>query len=318
MQSHERVTSPGYTPVAHHLPARPTVTLRRRLREVGLPYLFLSPFLVLFAIFFILPLLYALGLSLFADRMIGGTVFVGAQNYLQVFQDGNFWEGVRRTVVFGVVQVPVMLSLALVFALVLDSGGVRLRTLFRLGYYLPAAIPSVVAALMWGYLYGPSFGPFAQIAGAIHVPEPGFLSATGMLPSIGNIVTWLGTGSNMIIMYAALQSVPPDVYDAATVDGSTGWRTAWYIKIPLIRPALILTGIFSIIGTLQLFAEPQIMSSLAPNIIGDHYTPNLYAYTLAFTNQQYNYAAAISFTLGVIIFVCSCLFMVVVNQRRVR
>ncbi len=318
MQVHERVTSPGYTPTARHVPTRPTVTLRRRLREVGLPYLFLSPFLILFAIFFILPLLYALGLSLFADRMIGGTVFVGAQNYLQVFQDGNFWEGVRRTVVFGVVQVPVMLGLALIFALVLDSGGVRLRTLFRLGYYLPAAIPSVVAALMWGYLYGPSFGPFAQVAAAIHVPEPGFLSATGMLPSIGNIVTWLGTGSNMIIMYAALQSVPPDVYDAATVDGSTGWRTAWYIKIPLIRPALILTGIFSIIGTLQLFAEPQIMSSLAPNIIGDHYTPNLYAYTLAFTNQQYNYAAAISFTLGVIIFVCSCLFMVVVNQRRVR
>jgi len=318
MQSHERITPPGYVPAARRLPARPAVALRRLLRVVGLPYLFLSPFLILFTTFFILPLLYALWLSLFADRLVGGTVFVGAQNYLQVLQDGNFWEGVRRTFVFGVVQVPIMLGLALVFALVLDSGGVRLRTLFRLSYYLPAAIPGVVAALMWGYLYGPSFGPFAQIADAIHVPEPGFLSATGMLPSIGNIVTWLATGSNMIIMYAALQSIPPDVYDAATVDGARGWKTAWYIKIPLIRPALILTGIFSIIGTLQLFAEPQIMGSLAPNVIGDHYTPNLYAYTLAFTNQQYNYAAAISFTLGAIIFVCSCLFMVVVTQRRAR
>lgn len=318
MQSHERVTVPGYAPAAHRFPTRRTVTARRLLREVGLPYLFLSPFLLLFAIFFILPLLYALNLSLFADRMIGGTVFVGAENYLQVLQDGSFWEGVRRMALFGIVQVPLMLGLALVFALVLDSGAVRLRTLFRLGYYLPAAIPGVVAALMWGYLYGPSFGPFAQIAAAIHVPEPGFLTATGMLPSIGNIVTWLSTGSNMIIMYAALQSVPPDIYDAATVDGATGWRTAWYIKIPLIAPALILTGIFSIIGTLQLFAEPQIMGTLAPGIIGDHYTPNLYAYTLAFTNQQYNYAAAVSFTLGAIIFVCSCLFMVVVNQRRSR
>src|SRR6266516_1326650 len=138
------------------------------LRRVGIPYLFLVPFLLLFCLFFILPLGYALGISLFADRLVGGTVFVGSQNYLQAFQDSSFWEGVRRMLLFMVVQVPVMLCLALIFALLLDSGVTKLRTLFRLGYFLPYAIPSVVSVLLWGYLYSPNFGPFAQAASSLH------------------------------------------------------------------------------------------------------------------------------------------------------
>jgi multiple sugar transport system permease protein len=287
-------------------------------RRVVLPYLFLAPFLLLFLLFFILPLGYALGISLFADRLVGGTVFVGSQNYFQALQDSSFWEGVRRMLLFMVVQVPVMLCLALIFALLLDSGVMKLRTLFRLGFFLPYAIPSVVSALLWGYLYGPSFGPFAQIASSLHLPAPGFLTDSGMLASIGNIVTWQWTGYNMIILYAALQAIPQELYEAALVDGATGWKVARYIKIPLIAPALVLTCVFSIIGSLQLFNEPSIMKTLAPDVIGDHYTPNLYAYTLAFTDQQYNYSAAISFTLGAIVFVCSYIFMLSTNRGRLR
>jgi len=287
-------------------------------RRVVLPYLFLAPFLLLFILFFLLPLGYALGISLFADRLVGGTVFVGSQNYQQAFQDSSFWEGVRRMLLFMVVQVPVMLCLALIFALLLDSGVTKLRTLFRLGYFLPYAIPSVVSVLLWGYLYSPNFGPFAQAASSLHFPAPGFLTDTGMLASIGNIVTWQWTGYNMIILYAALQAIPSELYEAALVDGATGWKVARYIKIPLIAPALVLTCVFSIIGSLQLFNEPQIMSTLAPNVIGDHYTPNLYAYNLAFNDQQYNYSAAISFTLGAIVFVCSYIFMFAPNRGRQR
>ena len=316
MQPPEPARTAAYAPPLGRLQRRSGATLRRQLRRIGLPYLFLTPFMLLFALFFILPLGYALGISLFADRLVGGTVFVGSQNYLQVLQDGAFWDGVRRMVVFGVVQVPIMLGLALVFALLLDSGVVRLRTLFRLGFFLPYAIPSVVAALLWGYLYGPNFGPFAQLASALRLPAPGFLTTSGMLPSIGNIVTWQWTGYNMVILYAALQAVPPELYDAATVDGAGGWTIARYVKIPLIAPALVLTCVFSIIGTLQLFNEPSIMSSLAPDVIGNHYTPNLYAYNTAFTNQQYNYSAAISFTLGAVVFAFSYLFMLATNRRR--
>ena len=319
MQKQQQVEADRSTLAVSAMKQKSVLLRRYRWRQrVGLPYLFLAPFLVLFILFFILPLGYALGISLFADRLVGGTVFVGSQNYLQAFQDSSFWEGVRRMLLFMVVQVPVMLCLALIFALLLDSGVTKLRTLFRLGFFLPYAIPSVVAALLWGYLYSPSFGPFAQIASSLHLPAPGFLTDSGMLASIGNIVTWQWTGYNMIILYAALQAIPPELYEAALVDGATGWKVARYIKIPLIAPALVLTCVFSIIGSLQLFNEPQIMFTLASNVIGDHYTPNLYAYNLAFNDQQYNYSAAISFTLGAIVFVCSYIFMLATNRGRLR
>ena len=280
--------------------------------------MFLLPFMVLFAIFLVLPLVYALGISVFETRLVGGTAFVGLENYVRAFGDANFWQGVRRMVVFGIFQVPIMLGLALVFALVLDSGTVWLRNLFRLGFYLPYAVPSVVAALIWGYLYGPAFGPFTQLAELLNFPAPNFLSNTWMLASIANIVTWTFTGYNMIIMYAALQSLPAELDDAAAVDGAKGWQIALYIKVPLIRAAIFLTVIFSIIGTLQLFTEPRIMYAIAPQVIGDHYTPNLYAYTLAFTNQEYNYSAAISFVLGAAVVVFSYTFMLLTNRGELR
>ena len=319
MQKQQQVEADRSTLAVSTMKQKRVLLRRYRWRQrVVLPYLFLAPFLLLFILFFILPLGYALGISLFADRLVGGTVFVGGQNYLQAFQDSSFWEGIRRMLLFMVVQVPVMLCLALIFALLLDSGVTKLRTLFRLGFFLPYAIPSVVAALLWGYLYSPSFGPFAQIASSLHLPAPGFLTDSGMLASIGNIVTWQWTGYNMIILFAALQAIPPELYEAALVDGATGWKVARYIKIPLIAPALVLTCVFSIIGSLQLFNEPRIMWTLAPDVIGDHYTPNLYAYNLAFNDQQYNYSATISFTLGAIVFVCSYIFMLATNRGRLR
>jgi multiple sugar transport system permease protein len=297
---------------------RPSVRWSFWRRRVGIPYLFLLPFLLLFAFFFLIPLGYALWISFFVERLVGGNVFVGIQNYLQVLRDANFWFGVRNVVLLLIVQVPIMLGLALVLALLLDSQIVRLKTLFRLGYFLPYAIPSVIGALLWGYLYSAHIGPFVQISAIFHLPAPGFLTDSGIIPSIGNIVTWQWTGYNMIVMYAALQSVPTELYDAALVDGASGWDIARYIKIPLIAPAIVLTVVFSIIGTLQLFNEPNILGAIVPNIIQDHFTPNMYAYNLAFTNQQYNYAAAVSFVLGGVVFVFSYVFMLMTNRGRQR
>ena len=289
----------------------------RRLRRVIIPYLFLLPFLVLFFVFLILPLAYALGISLFESRLVGGTVFVGADNYLRAIGDPDFLGGVVRMLKFGAFQVPIMLGLALLLALVLDSGVVWFRSIFRLGIFLPYAVPGVVAALVWGYLYGPDFGPFAQLAERLGLPAPNFLSDSLVLGSIANIVTWEYTGYNMIILYAALQAVPGELRDAGAVDGARGWQVAWYIKIPLILPALFLTAVFSIIGTFQLFNEPQILQPQAPGSISESFTPNLYAYTLAFTNQQYEYSAAISFAIGAVVVVCSYIFMLVTNRREV-
>jgi multiple sugar transport system permease protein len=287
----------------------------RRLRRMVIPYLFLLPFLVLFVMFLVLPLAYALWISVFADRLVGGTVFVGAENYLRAVRDPAFLGGVVRMLTFGAFQVPIMLGLALLLALVLDSGVVWFRTIFRLGFFLPYAVPSVVAALIWGYLYGQDFGPFAQLAERLGLPAPNFLSDSLVLASIANIVTWEFTGYNMIILYAALQAVPGELRDAAAVDGARGWQVALFIKIPLILPALLLTAVFSIIGTFQLFNEAQILQPQAPGSIGPAFTPNLYAYSLAFTNQQYEYSAAISFALGAVVVVCSYVFMLLTNRR---
>src|ERR687897_2053931 len=282
---------------------------RKRLRQIVIPYMFLLPFLILFALFLVLPLAYAFWLSIFEERLVGGSTFVGADNYVRAFQDRQFWAGIRRMVTFGVFQIPLMLGLALVFALLLDSGLVWFRSVFRLAFFLPYAVPSVVAALIWGYLYGPTFGPFTQIADYLGLPAPAFLSDALMLPSIANIVTWEFTGYNMIIMYAALQAVPREVRDAGAVDGAKPWQIALYIRIPLIFPAILLTGVFSIIGTFQLFNEPSILQANAPGVISNGYTPNLYAYSLAFVNQEYNYSAAVSFALGAVVVVFSYVFM---------
>jgi multiple sugar transport system permease protein len=278
---------------------------------------FLAPFLILFVVFLILPLAYALVISVFADKLVGGTVFVGFENYAQALGDPAFWGGVRRMIYFGIFQIPIMLGLALVFALLLDSGAAWFTSVFRLGFFVPYAVPGVVATLIWGYLYGPTFGPFSQIADYLGLPAPAFLSDAWMLPSIANIVTWEFTGYNMIILYAALQAVPTEVRDAGAVDGARPWQIALYIRIPLIFPAILLTGVFSIIGTFQLFNEPSILRANAPGVITSGYTPNFYAYSLAFVNQEYNYSAAVSFALGAVVVVFSYVFMLVTNRREV-
>lgn len=278
-------------------------------------YLFVAPFMVVFAGMLVLPLAYAAYLSLFQDRLVGGTVFAGLDNYVTALQDDRLLEGVLRVAKFFAFQVPIMLAIALLAALAIDSGLLRFAKVFRLGIFLPYAVPSVVATLMWGYLYGPDFGPVAQLAEKLSLPAPAFLTDGWMLGSMANIVTWEFTGYNMIILYAALRAIPHELYEAAAVDGAGAWRTAWSIKIPAIRPALLLCVIFSVIGSFQLFAEPNLLQRLAPSVIDSAYTPNLYAYTLAFTGQQVNYAAAVSFLLGLVIVVASYTVLFVANRR---
>jgi multiple sugar transport system permease protein len=290
---------------------RPSSRGRRRRSRLAVlvPYLFLAPFILLFLTMLMLPMGYALWLSLFQERLVGGTIFVGLRNYQTALGDPNLWTGVRNVVLFGIVQVPLMLAIALMLALILDSALIRARSFFRAAFYLPYAVPTVIAALLWGYLYGQNFGPFSQLADAIGIARPRFLSDAWMLWSIGNIVTWEFTGYNMVILYAALQAVPRDLEEAASLDGAGPFAFAWHVKLPLILPALFLCAIFSIIGTFQLFNEPKIMQSLAPNVIGRAYTPNLYAYSLAFVSVQYNMAAAVSFITGLIVAILSYFFI---------
>lgn len=282
-------------------PLRPPGARRRRASSAGPRWfglLMFSPFFVVFAFAIVAPLLYAVYLSLFQDRLIGGSVFVGLRNYSQALSDPQLRSGLERVGVFLLVQVPIMLGLALLAALAIDSGRLRWPALFRIGLFIPYAVPAVVAALMWGYMYGPQFGLVHQVGAKLGAKTPDLLSQSWALASIGNITTWEFVGYNMLILYAALQTVPTELYEAAAVDGAGEIRKALNIKIPALRQALLLTMIFSIIGSFQLFNEPNVLQALSPGVISTSYTPNMYAYNLAFNGQQFNYAASIAMILG--------------------
>src|SRR5258708_7026320 len=169
---------------------------------------------------------------------------------------------------------------------------------------------------MLGYLYGPSVGAFAQLSRHFQLPAANFLGDGWMLGSLANIVTWEFVGYNMIILYSALRTIPQELYEAAAVDGAGAWRIARSIKLPALRPALMLTLLFSIIGSFQLFNEPNLLQRIAPDVIDSAYTANLYSYSLAFTGQQVNYAAAGSFLLGLVIAIVSYTFLLTANRRR--
>jgi len=308
----QSLAAPGGTTAATR-PKGGGTSVKRR--QVLAGYCFITPFFVIFLAMIILPLFYSGYLSLFRSQLVGGTVFAGLGNYVDAIHDKAFLEGVWRMTKFLLIQVPIMLGLALLFALVLDSGRLRMQRFIRLSIFIPYAVPSVIGALMWGYLYGPSFGPFAQLAHDLGLSAPPFLSNGWALGSIMNIVTWGFVGYNMIIMYAALRSVPSELYEAARVDGAGEIRIAWSVKIPSIRSAILLTVIFSVIGSFQLFNEPNLLRSLAPNVIDVSYTPNIYAYNLAFVNQQINYAAAIAFLLGFVIMVVSYVVQLTAQRK---
>ena len=268
-------------------------------------YVFVLPFFVVFAAMLVAPLAYAGYLSFFVDRLVGGVSFVAFENYLRAFQDPGFLAGLGRTALVLLIQVPIMLGLALFFALALDSGRARGSKALRLLIFLPYAVPGVVAVLMWGYLYGKQFGLIGQLTSVVGLPELNLLSDSNILFAIMNIVTWTYVGYNMVVMYSALKSIPTELYEAAEIDGASQWRLAWSVKIPLIRPAIFLTVIFSIIGSFQIFNEPKLLVEIAPTGITQGFTPNFYAFNLAFVNQDTNYAAAIAFLLGFVIMIVS-------------
>jgi multiple sugar transport system permease protein len=294
---------------------------RKRSGAVGrAPWILLAPFLALFVLTFIIPIVVAIGSSftkvtrsgLFGEAGVT-TEFAGFSNYAQALADGNFLASIGRMFLFGVVQVPVMIALCTVLALMLESASARFPGFFRAAYFLPYGVPGVIATILWSFLYVPGLSPIIDAANVVGL-EPDFLGADSVLWSIANISLWSYTGYNMLIIVAQLKAIPVELYEAAKVDGASTFRVARSIQLPLIRPALVLTTIFSIIGTLQLFAEAQVLKTVAP-AIDSQYTPNLSAYTTAFAYNDYNVAAAQAVLIALVAFVLSFTFLSISNRK---
>ena len=281
--------------------AKPDTSGMRKPKREYIGMLYCLPYVVVFLFGMIIPMFYALYLSFFKQSLLGGTTFAGFDNFIAAFKDEALWSGFRRVLIYAAIQIPLNLILSLVAALILDSQRIRHIAVPRILLFLPYAVPGVIAALMWGYIYGDRYGLVGQIASMIGATAPNMLSEKLMLFAIGNICTWCSLGYNMLIYYSALIGIPNELYESARIDGASELRIAWSVKIPQIKGSIMMTVLFSAIGTLQLFNEPSILMNSAPNVITSNYTPNLYAYNLAFNGQNLNYAAAVSLVIGVIV-----------------
>ena len=279
---------------------------------------FLLPFFIPFVLFYVVPVLFALVQSFLKVERGSGqygaskTVFGGFSQYALVFGNAEFWASIGRTFVYGILQVPVMLGLALVIALLLDSALIKGKAFFRITSFLPYAIPGVIAAIMWSFLYHPQISPLVEILHRVGI-NVDLLSGNVVIFAIANVSTWLWTGYNMLIIFSALQAVPQEVYEAAKIDGADSFALAWRIKIPMIMPAIILTAVFSIIGTLQLYTEPTVLAQIAPSI-SSTFTPNMMSYTIA-SGNNYQEAAAMSVVIALATFIFSFGFMKLTSRK---
>ncbi|HET7139082.1 MAG TPA: sugar ABC transporter permease [Arthrobacter sp.] len=296
------------------------VRVRRKDSRSRAPWLLLAPFLALFVLTFVLPIVVAV-ISSFTQVTRSGLFgetgvksgFAGFSNYEQALGDGSFVASIGRMLLFGIVQVPVMIALCTVLALMLESASAKWPAFFRAAYFLPYGVPGVIATILWSFLYVPGLSPLFDVAALVGL-TPDFLGANTVLWSIANIVTWSYTGYNMLIIVAQLKAIPGELYEAAKVDGASTFRVALSIQLPLIKPALVLTTVFSIIGTLQLFAEAEVLKTVAP-AIDSQYTPNLSAYTTAFAYNDYNVAAAQAVLIALAAFTLSFAFLKFTNRK---
>jgi multiple sugar transport system permease protein len=303
-------------------PARPATAARRGRRSAfekrrgrsGLA--FVTPFMIMFTLFMIVPLAYAVYQSLYTTKLIGGTSFTGFSNYSTVLQSGPFWGGVIRVAIFGAIQIPIMLTIAFFFATIFDLGVAKWGRVFRAIFFIPYAVPIVVSALMWGFLFDPEFGPFDKFMEAIGFHNFNWMSSTFMVPTIIIIAIWEWTGYNCVILYTALKSVPRDVIEAAILDDTPLWKIILRIKLPMVRPAIVMLVFLNTIGAMQLFIEPFILNNYQAGVITNTWTPVLDIYNTAIADGEYQLGAAMAVVLALIVVVISVGSLAFRNRRR--
>ncbi|MEV0456419.1 carbohydrate ABC transporter permease [Catellatospora methionotrophica] len=280
-------------------------------RQYGVAALFTAPFFLLFLAFTLAPIGYGGWLSLHREQTsglgLGGEpeqVFVGLDNFTRALTDPRFLGSFATVGLYCLVYIPVMIGLALLLALLLDSAYTRAKRFFQLALYLPNIVPGLIAAMIWTYLYTPGLSPVIDALEQVGVPF-NLGSDAGAVGAVANLTTWMHTGYNVIIFFAALQAVPREVIEASTVDGAGQIRIAWSVKAPMIRGAVVLAVLFTVIGAMQLFTEPFIVRDAATTI-DQAWTPSLYIYQLTKAYDMGG-AAAASLILTVVLAVASFL-----------
>ena len=283
---------------------------RRRWRRSVTGWAFAAPFTVLFVVFLLLPVVASLLMSVTDLRATDlrhpfAVDFVGLENYRRLFADGLFRRAAVNTLVFVVVGVPLTVLAALAAANALNSGLIRFRAVFRVGFYLPVVTSIVAIAVVWRFLLDPEAGLVDNLLAQVGIHGPGWLQDTRTsLASIIVMAAWRNFGSLMVIFLAALQGIPLDLYEAATLDGAGRWQQFRRVTLPLMRPVLLFGAVITGIGYLQLFEEPLVMTQGGP--LSSTLSVSYHIYN-QFGFGNYGYAAAASYVLFVAIVALSVL-----------
>lgn len=267
-------------------------TLKQRLT----PYLFLLPAGVLLILTVFLPTAQAVLLSFtrYEYDLTQLPQWVGFTNFRRLWQDAIFWQTLRQTLLYLLCVVPLLVTLPLVLAILVNR---KLRGIagFRAAYYTPVIVSMVVAGLAWKYLYGET-GLFNQILQVLGLPGVPWLTSPQLaLFSVMAVTVWKGLGYYMVIYLAGLQGIPAELYEAAALDGSHGWRKHWDITIPLMRPYLLLVGTISALSSMKVFEEVYVMTQGGPR--NRSKTIVYYLYEQAFDRLEIGYACAIGLVL---------------------
>lgn len=263
------------------------------------PYAMLLPTLVIFAVFMIYPILYSFYLSF--TEFTGGTYeFVGLRNYIELFNDPVFYKALFNTFFYLIIQVPVMISLALLLAVLVEQKFVRGKGFFRMATFLPTITSLVAYSLVFKVLFNTNYGLINYIVEFFGGEKIQWIySAWPARASIIISITWRWVGYNMIILLAGIQAIPTEMYESASLDGASFWQQLFYITIPAIKPIILFTTITSTIGTLQLFDEPYILTQGGPNYAT--ITLGEYLYDNGFTYLKFGFASALGYVMVIII-----------------
>jgi cellobiose transport system permease protein len=287
---------------------QPAMRRRERWWRAAAPYIFISPFYIIFLAFGLLPIVFSLAVSLYDWRGTTPGMFVGLQNYQVLLRDPAFYKSLWNTVYVWIGSVPPMILLALVFAALLNSRRVRFRSAFRTVYFLPVVTSLVITGLVFGQLFSMSFGLVNSALEALGLSPVNWLSdPTWMKAILVLALLWRWTGNDMVIMLAGLQSIPGDLYEAARVDGATDVQAFWHITIPLMRPVILFDAIISTIGTFNLFAEPYVLFGPGGGMNQAGLVTGTFLYQNSFRYFKFGYASAIAWALAAIIFALSML-----------
>ncbi|PAE26682.1 MULTISPECIES: sugar ABC transporter permease [Bacillaceae] len=271
------------------------------------PYFFIAPALILLTLFSILPIFVALIIS-FTDLDLVGIAdwssisFVGIENYKEVVSDPIFVKSILNTLFYVVFGVPLVIVCSLGIALLINFGKARIFKAFRVVFYMPSITNVVAVAVVWSYLYNPQLGLFNYVLEFLHLPPVPWLQDPTMAKvSLIALALWRAIGLNMIIFLAALQGIPKTYYEAAQLDGANNWQQMFKITIPLLRYAIFFVSITTMIGWLQFFEEPFVMTNGGP--LDSTTSVALFIYRNGFQFSNFGYAAAGSFILFIAIII---------------